>query len=92
MKLNGWVQVVVLLMGMMGLVTWVITADNRLHSRCDSIQVHCEENKDTIQQLHLETQQELAETKSDIKVILKTLELLYPEKVGRAKELNGNTN
>ena len=90
MKLNGWVQVVVLLMGMMGLVTWVITADNRLHTRCDSIQQHCEQNKDTINDARLDIQKELDETQADIKVILKTLELLYPRSVGKAKELNGN--
>jgi hypothetical protein len=89
-KINGWLQVVVLLIGMTGLVTWVITADNRLHARCDKIQLHCENNKDTIGEARLEIQKELDETQADIKVILKTLELLYPDKVVKAKKLNGN--
>ena len=86
-KLNGWLKVVVLLMGMMGLLTWVITADNRLHARCDSLETKHDEHVEK----EAATGVQIAEIKGDIKVILKTMELLYPEKTTRAKELNGDT-
>ena len=90
MKTNGsLLEIILALVVVGGLVAWVMFSDTQLHARVDTVHTECKENTDTIAQARLEIQHELAEQKSDIKVILKTLELLYPSKVERAKELNG---
>ena len=91
MKLNGWLQIVVLLIGMMGLVSWVITADARLHDRCHRLENKVDKNMDTvIENANIVTRNyiEVIELRSDVALIREILELRYPETTKQAKKNN----
>ena len=84
MKLNGWLQIIVLLLGMTGLVTWIITADTRLHTRCDRLDVKIEKTSDTMNKNYVE----LIELKGDVSLVREILELRYPEIAKEARKNN----
>ena len=86
MKLNGWVQVIILIIGMMGLVSWVITADSRLHDRCDKMDSKIEKQTDTESRHYVE----MVELKGDVKLIRQILEERFPATAKRVKKNNGD--
>ena len=81
MKLNGWLQIALLLLGLTGLISWVITADNRLHHRCDTLEVRVEKSADTVNKNYVE----LIELKGDVKLIREILERQFPKASKEAK-------
>lgn len=86
MKLNGWVQVIILIIGMMGLVSWVITADSRLHNRCDKMDSKIEKQIDNESRHYVE----MVELKGDVKLIRQILEERFPATAEKVKNSNGD--
>jgi hypothetical protein len=85
MKLNGWAQMIILILGMMGLVSWIITADSRLHNRCDKMDTKLEKQIDNESQHYVE----MVELKGDVKLIRQILEERFPQTAEKVKRDNG---